>query len=169
VLVVMTGLPGAGKTTLARAVGAALPAPVLSVDSIERAIRRAGVGGDQPVGLAAYAVAQALAGEELAAGHAVVADAVNVAPEARAAWEDLAATHGAPLVVIAVRCRDRAVHRARVESRAATEAGMPAMTWERAQQLAAQQRPWPGELALDSCDDIDGNLRQALARIEERR
>src|SRR3954471_18512475 len=99
----MAGLPGTGKTSLARAIGVALPAPVLSVDSIERAIRLAGVGDAEPVGLAASAVAPALADEERRAGHPVVADAVNVAEEARRAWQQLAEAHGVPLVVVAMR------------------------------------------------------------------
>ncbi|MFL6137963.1 MAG: AAA family ATPase [Frankiaceae bacterium] len=166
-LVVMAGLPGTGKTSLARAIGVALPAPVLSVDSIERAIRLAGVGDAEPVGLAAYAVAQALADEELRAGHPVVADAVNVAEEARRAWQQLAEAHGVPLVVVAMRCSDERAHRDRVESRAAGESGMPAMTWERVQELAAQQRPWPvpGLLSLDSCEELEGNIRLTLERI----
>src|SRR4051794_27036057 len=169
VLVAMTGLPGTGKTTLAGAIGTALPAPVISVDSVEQDIRRAGVGDGEPIGLAAYAVAQALADDELAAGRAVIADAVNVAAAARAAWEALAASHGVPLVVIATCCHDDEIHRARVAARAASEAGMPAMTWKRVRELAAVQRPWGGELALDACDDLGANVRRALERIREER
>ena len=42
-LIVVSGLPGTGKSTLADALGAALAVPVLSVDPIEGAITGAGI------------------------------------------------------------------------------------------------------------------------------
>ncbi|NUS77369.1 MAG: AAA family ATPase, partial [Streptomyces sp.] len=65
-LVVMAGLPGTGKSSVAEALGRALAAPVVSVDPIEAAMWRAGVGRDQPTGLAAYVVAEAVADGVLA-------------------------------------------------------------------------------------------------------
>ena len=52
-LIVMAGLPGAGKSTIGEIVGARLGATVVSVDPIESAILRAGIDADQPTGLAA--------------------------------------------------------------------------------------------------------------------
>lgn len=48
----MAGLPGAGKSAVADALGRALDATVLSVDPVEAAMWRAGVGRDQPTGRA---------------------------------------------------------------------------------------------------------------------
>ena len=62
-LIVMAGLPGAGKSTIAEIVGARLGATVVSVDPIESAILRAGIDADQPTGLAAYLVAEEIARE----------------------------------------------------------------------------------------------------------
>ena len=64
-LIVMAGLPGAGKSTIAEIVGARLGATVVSVDPIESAILRAGIDADQPTGLAAYLVAEKIAEKEL--------------------------------------------------------------------------------------------------------
>lgn len=47
-LIVMAGLPGAGKSTIGEIVGARLGATVVSVDPIESAILRAGIDADQP-------------------------------------------------------------------------------------------------------------------------
>ncbi len=38
-LAVFAGLPGSGKSTLAGRAGAALPAPVLAVDAVERTLQ----------------------------------------------------------------------------------------------------------------------------------
>ncbi|WP_155375689.1 AAA family ATPase [Catellatospora vulcania] len=116
-LIVFSGLPGAGKTTLSRPVAAALGATWLRVDAIESALWRAGVDRSQPTGLAAYVVADALADAHLALGATVVVDAVNAVEQARAGWRDLAARHGRVMYAIEVVCTDAAEHRRRVRQR----------------------------------------------------
>jgi chloramphenicol 3-O-phosphotransferase len=56
-LVIVSGVPGAGKSTLADALGRELAAPVLSVAPVEAAIWRSGIKPCFETGLAAYEVA----------------------------------------------------------------------------------------------------------------
>ncbi|NKS56176.1 AAA family ATPase [Rhodococcus hoagii] len=164
-LVILGGLPGSGKSQLARSIGIALGCAVLSVDTIEIGMRRANVGRDQPIGLAAYTVAQAIADEELSLRHSILVDAVNSAPAAREAWQMLARDHETSLLVIEVECNDRDVHRKRVEGR---RGKVPQVTW---QQVCAQRDeylPWDIKtLRVDSSDgDMGRMLREVLAAIE---
>ncbi|WP_107767273.1 AAA family ATPase [Nocardioides terrigena] len=55
-LVVMSGLPGSGKSRLAAAVARELGCAVVSVDTVERGLHDAGIDPAQPLGLAAYEV-----------------------------------------------------------------------------------------------------------------
>ena len=48
-LIVMAGLPAAGKSTIAEVVGNRMGVPVVSVDPIEAAILSAGIDADQPI------------------------------------------------------------------------------------------------------------------------
>jgi predicted kinase len=89
-LIAMAGLPAAGKSSIAAGVGGALSYPVVSVDPIEAALRRS-IGRDQPTGLAAYLVAEAVADGILALGQTVIVDAVNAVEPARRQWRALAA------------------------------------------------------------------------------
>lgn len=89
-LIAMAGLPGSGKSAVAGEVARALGCAVLSVDPIEAAMWRAGIGHDQPTGLAAYVVAEELAREQLLIGNDVVVDAVNDVEPARQQWRSLA-------------------------------------------------------------------------------
>jgi predicted kinase len=127
-LVVFGGLPGTGKTTLAREVARQTGALHLRIDTIEQAIR-ASAALQGKVGVAGYAVALVLARENLAAGQAVIADAVNPVPEARQAWRDIAARISVPLVEIETRCSDPTEHRRRAETRAADIPGLVNPTW----------------------------------------
>jgi predicted kinase len=67
-LVVMTGLPGTGKSAVAEAVAKALRAPVFSVDPLEAVLLRAGIDREQRSDTAAYDLAAALATSQLQLG-----------------------------------------------------------------------------------------------------
>src|SRR4051794_35406146 len=82
-LIVMSGLPGTGKSALASRISKRTQIPIVSVDPIEAAIWRSGIDKNQPTGLAAYEVAKAIAGEQLALGLSVIIDAVNAVEAAR--------------------------------------------------------------------------------------
>jgi predicted kinase len=110
-LVVFAGLPGSGKSVLARGVADAIGATYLRIDTIESAIVWALMPfRDNPVG---YVVAERVAADQLAAGRDVVADAVNGVAAARTGWAALAARTGAALRFVEVRCSDVAEHRRR--------------------------------------------------------
>jgi predicted kinase len=159
-LIVMAGLPGAGKSSVAEALGRGLAAPVVSVDPIEAAMWRAGVARDQPTGLAAYVVAGAVAGGVLALGQSVIADAVEAAREQ---WRSRAARHGVPVVFIEVVCSDPVVHRRRLEGRSRGIEGFPEPEWEAVQRLRAEFAPWTGHrLVLDAVIDVPSNVAAAL-------
>src|SRR5215475_13842659 len=102
----MAGLPGAGKSTVADGLAAALSGVVISVDPIESAMWTAGVDTDQPTGLAAYVVADVLARTNLALGHTVIVDAVNSVEPARAQWREIGRQLDVPVHFIEVICSD---------------------------------------------------------------
>ncbi len=128
-LVVFGGLPGTGKTTVARAVAARCRAALIRVDAIEQAMRSAGVlaaGGE--VGPAGYMAAYALAEANLRLGLSVVADCVNPVAATRAAWRKVAAP--GPILEVEVVCSNAAEHRRRVETRASDVPGLVPPTWD---------------------------------------
>lgn len=150
VLAVFAGLPGVGKSTLAAAVAAELPAAVLAVDTVDFALQRHGVHEHRP-GFAAYGVVAALAEEQLRIGHHVIIDAVNPVKAAREMWADLATRMQVPLRVVEVVCGDDAEHRRRVEERfqARDHEGVP--DWVRVLERRAEYEAFLGpRLVVDS-------------------
>jgi len=149
-LVVFGGLPGTGKTTVARAVAAQLRGTLLRIDEIEAAMWRSGISREQPTGLAAYVVAGAVAESCINAGTPVVVDAVNPVEDARRAWREVAQRTGAVLRVVEVVCSDHDEHRRRVEQRNADIDGHEVPTWQ--QVLDRHYDPWSEKrLVLDTC------------------
>ena len=144
-LVVLSGRSGVGKTTIARGLAAAWPAVHLRIDSIEQALRRGGV----EVYAEAYAVAHAVAEDNLRLGSRVIADSVNPWPLTRVEWRAVAERAGVPVLDVEVVCSDAAEHQRRVESRASDIPGHVVPTWREV--LARDYRPWDTErLVVDS-------------------
>ncbi|NJJ60593.1 putative kinase [Pseudomonas sp. SJZ103] len=147
-LIVFSGLPGTGKTTIARELARQTGAVYLRIDVIEQAIRDAGVlTGD--VGASGYGVANALALSNLQLGHRVVADCVNPVQESRAAWTAMAAKAEVALINIQVVCTDSQEHQRRVESRTGDIPGLTPPTWQSVS--AHEYERWdPPVLTLDT-------------------
>ena len=162
-LIVLSGLPGSGKSMVAAGLSRTLSIPLFSVDPIEAAMWRGGLAKDQ-TGIAAYDVAIALADENLRLGHSVIVDAVNPVEAPRAAWRSLAAKHRADMKIIECVCVDEAVHRQRIEARVRNIAGMPEVTWDRVQRRRAEYEAWTdARLTLDtSAKSADQLLAEAL-------
>ncbi|SDJ38544.1 AAA family ATPase [Nonomuraea jiangxiensis] len=167
-LIVISGLPGAGKSSIAEALGRQLGTPVLSVDPVEAAMWRAGIDRDQPTGLAAYVVVEALASEMLALDQTVIVDAVNDVAEAREQWRGLALRRGVELRFIEVACSDPVLHQRRLENRRRGIDGFPEPTWASVQARRAGFEAWDEDrLALDSTAPIAHNVQVVMAHLGE--
>jgi len=159
VLIVLSGLPGSGKSTIAVGLARRLGAPLLAVDRIESALLRAGVPMSFETGVAAYEVAGALAAVQVGLGLDVVVDAVNSLEIARDTWRRT----DAPRCVIEVACSDADEHRRRLAARVRDLDGFPEPTWAYVEQRRREWEPWTEErLVLDSVDDVDANVDRAL-------
>lgn len=138
-LVILSGLPGTGKTTLAREAATTIGAIHLRIDSIEQALRNIGREIEADGYVAAYAIAE----DNLRLGHTVVADCVNPWPVTRAAWRSVAGRAGVRAIEIEVVCSDIVEHRRRIESRTADVLGHRVPTW--AEVLAHDYRGWDSD------------------------
>jgi predicted kinase len=149
-LIVLSGLPRSGKSSLAEGLSRTLSMPIFSVDPAEAAMWRGGLAKTQ-TGIAAYDVAITLADEHLRLGHSVIIDAVNPVEAPRAAWRNLAAKHRADLRIIECVCADEAAHRRRIEARVRKIDGMPEITWARVLERRAEYQAWTdARLELDT-------------------
>jgi predicted kinase len=161
-LIVLSGLPGTGKTVLAAAVARQLGAVLLSVDPVDSALAAEGVRERGAAGRAAYAVVGALAEQNLALGATVVVDAVNAVGEAKTFWIELARQSGARLLAVETILSDRAVHRARLADRV-RELAIAEPTWEAVVLRGEEWVAWPfAPLVVDSVEPFELNVARVL-------
>ena len=128
-LIVFSGLPASGKSSIARVLAQEVGAIWLRIDSIEQAIRDSGVA---PGSLddAGYRAAYAVAEDTLRLGRDVIGDSVNPWMLTRNAWRAVGMGAGARVVEVETVCSDREEHRRRVESRANEVPGVILPDWE---------------------------------------
>jgi predicted kinase len=164
-LLVVSGRPGTGKSTLARSVVRATGACYLRVDVVETALAPA----RDEVGADGYAAVHGLALSNLELGNDVVVDAVNPVPAARAGWAPAAARVGARLLVVETSLPDGDEHRRRVETRTADIPGHRVPTWAEVREDGWV--PWDeerdGPRTVIDTTESDAALDRALALVSE--
>ncbi len=167
-LIIISGLPGSGKSTVAEGVAERLSLPVFSVDPIESSIIKAGIEKSFETGYAAYLVAETLAAEQLHLGTSVVIDAVSGVKPAREMWRNLSKEHSAKLVII--ECfLDEELHKQRLAARVRNLYGFDEITWDDVQKRKKEYLPWEEErLVLDTSGSPESNVQEALEYINSR-
>jgi predicted kinase len=127
VLYIFSGLPGVGKTVLAKALAEKTKSVYLRIDTIEQAIRDLCAFDVQGEG---YRLAYRIAEDNLRLGNSVVADSCNPWDLTRREWQQAAVNSDADYINIEVICSDKTEHRRRIESRKSDIPGLVLPDWE---------------------------------------
>ncbi|MBI2761917.1 MAG: ATP-binding protein [Chloroflexi bacterium] len=165
VLVMVAGLPGAGKTTLALALGRSLGWPVLDKDTIKSALLPLGIA-DQVAGQASYVLLPAIARDLIERqGLSVIIDGPFVYPDIVAKVVATAAETGATLKIVLCLAGDALRNRRVVERKAVLS------------QWTAPRDGWPGDgsdrfahlpddvLRIDTTRPVAGLLAEVVAYV----
>lgn len=161
-LIVFAGLPGTGKTSLARAVARELRAAYLDKDTIRDAVVEVsrqlniaqGIELARPV---AYVLLVNLARDNLSLGVSVVLDSPARYSAYREKVEGLARAHDAAIKLIECICTDEAQLRERVERRG---------DWANYQQeRAAFERLDGPRLIVDTAEPVLLNIRKVMTYL----
>lgn len=128
-LIALSGLPGTGKSSIARGLAKRIRAVWLRVDSVEQAIRESGVAPGT-MDDAGYRVLYALAYDNLLVGCDVIADSVNPWMLTRDAWRDVGLRAKAEVIEVEIVCTDLEEHRKRIATRTSEVPGLVLPDWQ---------------------------------------
>jgi len=157
-LIAFAGLPGSGKSAVARELALRTGAIWLRLDSIEQAIKDSGVvPGD--LRDAGYRAAQAVAADNLRLGRDVVADCVNDWKIARDGWQAVGLRAGVEVVWVEIVCSDPVEHRRRVETRVSQVPDLELPDWQAV--IEREYHDWDRERLT-----VDTAGRDASASVE---
>ncbi len=172
-LVLVTGLPGTGKSTMAEIASRELAAPVLGHDwvmsglrpypEMQQALDAMDPPGHRGVG---WSLLWALARSQLRRGSSVVLDGVAREPEVLGT-RLLAHEEGADILVVMTTCADVDTHRSRVEGRRRPIPTWYELDWEPVSRSRASWTPPGGvDLVLEATERVEENadrLRGVIA------
>ena len=165
-LIVFSGLPGTGKSTLAEAVGRDLGIPVFAKDWLESVLLRCEVlqgNPDKPLGFTGYELLTVLAERQLRLGQSVILDCVAASGSIRASWRALADQYGGGWYVVECICSDEHLHRRRLEVRKRNIPDWHELQWSEVLGARLNYESWnEPRLILDAVNSFEGNLLSAV-------
>ncbi len=141
-LIILSGLPGVGKTAIAKVLARKMHAVHLRIDTIEQAIKRCRkeITNMDDTG---YVVAYKVAEDNLKLGLSVIADSVNPIEITRKAWLEVGEKAEVQSVEIEVICSKPDEHRKRVETRVADIESHKLPSWKDVSER--EYHPWTRE------------------------
>ena len=126
-LIIFSGLPGTGKTTLAKEISKILKATYLRLDTIEQGLRDICSCKVQGEG---YRLTYRIVEDNLRIGNDVIVDCCNPWKMTRDEWEKVAINNNGIPINIEISCSDSIEHKKRVKNRSNDITGFIMPTWE---------------------------------------
>jgi predicted kinase len=163
-LILFAGMPGSGKTTLARMVSRQLRLPVFSKDRVQRILRDHHLAAENTGD--GYYIILDMADEQLGLGVSVILDATFPLDHFRQVANEIALRHNAYFCAIYCHNSDDEVWRKRMEKRVQYVPGWRPVGWEDVLRMRTYYQPWgDNALAIDSLDPADDNFARVLDQI----
>lgn len=162
-LYIFSGLPGTGKSTLAKLVAQHYKTLYLRIDTFEQGLRDLCSLEIQGEG---YRLSYRIASDNLRLGLNVVADSCNPIELTRREWEQTAREAKAEFRNIEVICSDAAEHRVRIETRRPKPLGPKLPTWSEVENR--EYHPWTVDrIIVDTAGrSIPESAHELIAQLE---
>jgi predicted kinase len=162
VLYIFSGLPGTGKSTLAKNIAHILKAVYLRIDTIEQGIRdlcKLTVEGE------GYRLAYKIASDNLKIGNSVVSDQCNPINLTRKEWMDIALKNHTQYINIEIICSDEVEHQNRIKNRKTEINNLKLPSWDEV--IKREYDIWNEEhIIIDTANKtIEASTKELMEKI----
>lgn len=165
-LILFAGMPGSGKTTLARMVAKRLGLPVFSKDRMQRVLRDHHLAQEN-TGDGYYMILD-LADEQLSLGISPILDATFPLDHFRLVASEIALRHKARFCAVYCHCSDDDLWRSRMEDRVQYVPGWRPVGWDDVLRMRQYYQPWDDNaVVIDSCHPPQENFAIVLDAIKQ--
>lgn len=166
IFVLMRGYPGTGKSTIARAIAAALHAPLIDRDILRQ--KAVDIFGDHPqVGRFSYEMMFALTKEQLSLGLSVVVDTPLTYHTTYQQSKELARAYHTPMLIVHCQCPPE-VQKRRLEGRKGKVSEFQITSWEEWLRWKPRFEDFDdGGCVIDTSNPLDDSLAKVMHVIHE--
>jgi len=166
-LIVFSGLPGTGKSTLAETLAKQVVAPVFAKDWLDAILLQNGLrptSNDISLGYVGYELLTVLAERQLMLEQSVILDSVAATLSIRKTWRELSKKYQADWLVAECVCSDESIHRSRLNIRKRNIPGWHELEWSDIEKVKQYYQPWDDDrLVLDMIEPLDENLSRVMS------
>lgn len=131
-LIILGGLPGVGKSTVAQALAKEIKAFYVRIDSIENAIRKSYIEQhkNDDIFSEGYFAAYAVIKDNIKNGLTVIADSVNTIELTRSQFRKIATDANVAFLEIEIICSDTQKHQHQIKNRKSDDPEVKLPTWK---------------------------------------
>ena len=158
-VIIIGGLPGTGKTTIANSLSKSINVPVFTKDTLEAAVVRRGLASSQSLNGVGYELMAVLASNELRQGRSSILDCIASAERVKKFWGFLINEKSSYIECV---CSDIDIHRERLKNRKRNIPNWYELNWKDVLKIKEVYKPWSEErLVLDTIENLQSNVGKA--------
>lgn len=162
-IIIIGGVSGTGKSTLAKELSKALSIPAFSKDELEAAVSRKGLCNNKDTKNVGYEILFTLVKNQIENNNSAIIDFIASKQRVKELWPGLLSSN---FKYIECTCSNLDIHKQRIESRNRHISGWYELTWNDVLKTKKAFQPLQeNHLILDSMDDLDDNIDKAIKYV----
>ncbi|MFT5594831.1 MAG: adenylate kinase family enzyme [Oceanicoccus sp.] len=164
-MIIIGGVPGAGKSTLAKGLSKELNIPAFSKDELEAAVARRGLCKNKETQGVGFEIMAVIAKTQIENDNSAIFDFIASKSRITEQWSELLESE---IKYIECICSNEEIHKERIQSRNRNIEGWYELVWEDVLTIRKYFQPlMTDRLILDSVDNLNENIAKAIKYVSQ--